>query len=598
MKINKLNFLALASACLLWHPPVLASHQDTQPSAIKQMMHPNRSWWKSAVFYQVYLRSFKDSNGDGIGDINGLISKLDYLQQLGVNAIWINPHYESPNKDNGYDISDYRKVLKEFGTMADFDRLIAEMKRRQMRLMIDIVANHTSDQHHWFKSSQSQGNVQYRDFYIWRDGRSDQKPNNYPSFFSETAWEYHPVIKKHYLHYYLKEQPDLNWDNPAVRQGVYQDILFWLNKGVSGLRFDSITTISKKPGLPSLADPSKFEEEYAKGPKLHDYIQELHHRVYIRDDIVSFGEIVGYKGDEIANFIDPKRHELDVAIDTNLMFFDRPAGYQWLIKPFRLSDYRHAIELSNRARGQHGWTTFFIANHDNPRAVSHYGDASPRFRVASAKALATIQMTQPATPMIYQGDEIGMTNYPFQSIHEFQDQALINRWDNYVRSGKMAPNVFLYHAQRVNRDNSRTPMQWDHSPSAGFTTGVPWLTVNPNYRWVNADQAIHDPQSTYHYYQKLIVLRQQYPTLIFGRYRDITTDDHVFAYLRESGAHQYLVVTNFSRQAQRFHLPAGKKISQILIANNRAFQLPFAHHTLVLPAWHAGIYRLQSQANP
>ena len=554
-------------------------------------------WWKSTIIYEVYLRSFKDSNGDGIGDIQGLISQLDYLQALGVTMIWITPHYDSPNVDNGYDVRDYQKIGSDLGSMQDFDQLIKAAGQRHMQLMIDLVFNHTSDQHPWFQASRQSRVNPYRDYYIWHDGSPQAAPNNYPSNFGGSAWEFDQRTQQYYLHYFAKQQPDLNWDNPSVRQAIYAAIRFWTGKGVRGLRFDSIVTISKNRSFPDLKPYQNFLEEYGKGPHLHEYIQELNQQVLSTGDYFAIGEMTRVPLSKLRLFVSPNRHEIDAAINLDLIRIQRKKNPDWMYRPWTLVKFKRLIDRVDDGIGADGWTTFFLSNHDNARSVSTFGDPSEQYRVLSAKALATILLTQRATPVIYQGDEIGMTNYPFRSLADFRDLWVFQEWKNYVETGKLNAAAYLDHLRKTGRDNARTPMQWNDLPAAGFTTGKPWINVNPNYLTVNVANNRLDPHSLFHYYQDLIRLRRQIPALVVGRYRDIAPlDPSIYAYTRTWMNERYLIVVNMSERHRTYHLPAGESIAYPIVttpAQRATGPQPIRH--LELTGWQAGIYRLRSQ---
>lgn len=573
----------------------LAPLSQTRQTAAIEQAHDYPTWWKEAVFYQVYPRSFKDSNGDGIGDLNGIIEKLDYLKSLGVNAIWINPHYDSPNVDNGYDIRDYRKIMKEYGTMADFDRLIAEMKKRNMHLMIDIVINHTSDQNAWFVASKSSRDNPYRDYYFWRDGKDDQAPNNYLSFFGGSAWQFEPETGQYYLHYFAKQQPDLNWDNPRVREDLYAMLRFWLDKGVSGLRFDTIATISKIPSFPDLTPQQlqNFAEAYTHGPNLHRYIHEMNREVFSHYDVATAGELFGIPLSQVPLFVDRRREELDMAFTFDLIRVDRCTNERWRRKDWTLSEFRHIIDQLDDIAGNYGWNAIFLANHDNPRAVSKFGDDSPQWRAPSAKALGTLLLTQRATPFIYQGQELGMTNYPFKKLSDFDDIEVKGQWRDYVETGKVSADEFLNNVKLTSRDNSRTPFQWDDSPNAGFTSGIPWMKVNPNYTEINAASELNDPNSIYHYYAKLIKIRHATPALIYGAYHDLDPENNdVYAYTRILGTEKYLVVINFKEIPIRYTLPDSLSIDSVITESNARDPVTKNAAALNLQPWQAGIYKL------
>lgn len=577
-------------------PLTLNQEPTSQQTSHQKKAADYPTWWKEAVFYQVYPRSFKDTNGDGIGDLNGLIEKLDYLQSLGVNVIWINPHYDSPNTDNGYDIRDYRKIMSEYGTMADFDHLMQELKKRHMRLMIDVVINHSSDENAWFMQSRSSKDNRYRDYYFWRDGKDGQPPNNYPSFFGGSAWQKDEQTGQYYLHYFGVHQPDLNWDNPKVRQDLYAMLRFWLDKGVSGLRFDTVATYSKIPDFPNLTDKQlhNFAEVYTQGPNIHRYIHELNRSIVpYYPDVVLAGEIFGVPLSQTPKYIDSRRQELDMAFAFDLIRLDRYADERWRRKDWTLSQFRQTVDQGDRIAGQYGWNAFFLDNHDNPRSVSHFGDDRPAWRVVSAKALATLLLTQRATPFIYQGSELGMTNYPFKNINDFDDIEVKGFWQDYVKTGKVSRDEFMKNVRETSRDNSRTPFQWDDSPNAGFTTGKPWLSVNPNYQEINAAQEINDPDSIYNYYRKLITIRHATPALVYGAYHDLNpANNDVYAYTRIFGKEKYLVVINFKERIVKYHLPKKISIDKAITESNAKNTVKKNTKELDLQPWQAGIYKL------
>ena len=555
-------------------------------------------WWKEAVVYQVYPRSFQDSNGDGIGDLKGITSRLDYLHKLGVNVIWLSPHYDSPNADNGYDIRDYRKVMAEFGTMDDFDRLLAGIKQRQMRLIVDLVVNHTSDEHHWFVESRSSRNNPYRDYYFWRDGRPNPAdpdrplpPNNYPSYFSGSAWQFDPPTKQFYLHLFAVKQPDLNWNNPRVREDVFSLMRFWLEKGVDGFRMDVIPLISKQPGLPDLTpdqlkDPSRL---WANGPHRDEYLQQMNREVLSKHDVMTVGEAIGISLTETPQIVNSERHELNEIFNFDAVRINRDGKryIPWTLPQFKAFYARHAETL-----GKQDWDTVFLSNHDNPRLVSSFGDDSEQFRVPSAKLLETLILTMRGTPYIYQGDELGMTNYPFKTMNEFNDIEAHNGYkDEVLTRHAVTEEAYIENLRHMGRDNARTPMQWDASPNAGFTTGPkPWLAVNPNYKTVNAAQEVADPDSVYNYTARLIALRARTPALIYGDYKDLDPQHpHIFVYLRTLDKDKYLVIHNFSSQPTDYTLPDGLTAGKILMDNYGGHES--ATGTLHLKGWESRIYR-------
>jgi oligo-1,6-glucosidase len=567
----------------------------TSDTATMNGYHP--AWWKEAVVYQVYPRSFKDSNGDGIGDLKGITSKLDYLQNLGVNVIWLSPHFDSPNADNGYDIRDYRKVMTEFGTMADFDTMLAGIKQRHMRLIIDLVVNHTSDEHHWFVESRSSKDNPYRNYYIWRPGKPNpasptgfDPPNNYPSFFSGSAWQYDPTTKEYYLHYFAMKQPDLNWDNPKVRSEVYDLMKFWLDKGVDGFRMDVIPLISKRAGLPDLT-PDELKSAhlvYANGPHMHEYLQEMNHNVLSKYDAMTVGEALGISLQQTPQMVDDRRHELDMIFNFDAIRINRD-GRQW--KSWTLPDFKAIYTQHANGLDVHSWDTVFLSNHDNPRVVSSFGNDSPEFRIPSAKLLATMLLTLRGTPFLYQGDELGMTNYPFKSIKDFDDIEAKNGYKADVLTHHVSEDAYLENLRHMSRDNARTPMQWDDSPNSGFTTApTPWLAVNPNYKQINATQELADPNSIYNYFKQMIALRHDSPTLVYGDYKDLDPQNpKLFIYTRTLSKDKYLVALNLSDAPIAYTIPDAIKAGKLVVSNLPTTEANTS--TLNLKGWEARIYK-------
>ncbi len=548
-----------------------------------------RTWWKEAVVYQVYPRSFKDSNGDGIGDIPGITSKLEYLRSLGVNVIWLGPHYDSPNADMGYDIRDYRKVMTEFGTMADFDVLLAGIKQRHMKLIIDLVVNHTSDEHRWFVESRKSKANPYRDYYFWRPGKNGGPPNNFPSFFSGSAWQLDPTTNEYYLHLFAVKQPDLNWDNPKVRQDVYGLMKFWLDKGVDGFRMDVITLISKNPAFPDLKPGQNFVDVYASGPHLHEYLQEMNRDVLSHYDVMTVGEALGISLKQTPLIVDERRKELNMIFNFAIVNVMRQGRH---IRHWTLPELKAVYSEQAAALDAHSWNTIFLSNHDNPRLVSTFGNDSARWREPSAKVLATLLLTQRGTPFIYQGDELGMTNFPFKTIAEIEDIEAKNAWKADVETRKETADAFMDDMRHTSRDNSRTPMQWDATENAGFTTSrSPWLAVNPNYKSINATAELADPNSVYHYFQRLIAFRSRTPALIYGDYKDLNPGDpKVFVYTRVLGPERYLVVMTFSADAVTYKLPGHVRAGELVFTSGASHE---GHTgTLHLSGWEARIYRL------
>ena len=548
-------------------------------------------WWKEAVVYQIYPRSFKDSNGDGIGDLKGITSKLDYIRGLGVSVIWLSPHYDSPNADNGYDIRDYRKVMAEFGTMADFDELLRAVKQRHMRLVLDLVVNHTSDEHAWFVESRKSKDNPYRDYYIWRSARNGREPNNWTSFFSGSAWQLDPATGEYYLHLFAVKQPDLNWDNPKVRREVYDLMKFWLDKGVDGFRMDVIPFVSKDPAFPDLPPQALAHPEsvYAAGPHMHDYLQEMNREVLSKYDVMTVGEAFGTSLEQTPLLVDERRHELNMIFNFDAVRINQENG---VARRWTLPQLKSIYTRQYEALDSHCWNTVFLSNHDNPRLVSAFGDDSPAYRVPSAKLLATMLFTLKGTPFVYQGDELGMTNYPFKGIEDFDDIAVKNAWKDYVIGGKASADDFLANMRKTSRDNARTPIQWDNSTNAGFTSGPrAWLAVNPNYKEINAAQAVADRDSIYRYYARMLEFRRRTPALIYGDYKDLDpANPRVFAYTRTLGPDGYLVVLNFSKDDLDYEVPGGIRAGALQISNLGSRAKPSA--SLHLRPWESAVYRI------
>jgi oligo-1,6-glucosidase len=548
-----------------------------------------RRWWKEAVVYQVYPRSFMDSDGDGIGDLKGILERLDYIKDLGVDVIWLSPHYDSPNADNGYDIRDYREVMTEFGTMADFDALLAGIKARGMRLIVDLVANHTSDEHRWFVESRRSKDSPYRDYYIWHPGKGGREPNDWQSFFSGSAWTKDEGTGEYYLHLFAEKQPDLNWDNPAVRREIYDIMRFWLDKGVDGFRMDVIPFISKDQTFPDYPEHHRTRPQYvhADGPKLHEYLQEMNREVLSHYDVMTVGEAFGVTLEQTPLLVDERRGELNMIFHFDAVRIDRAEGWRW--RPWTLPELKAIYARHDQALDVHAWATVFLSNHDNPRLVSHFGDDEEPYRVPSAKLLATMLLTLKGTPFIYQGDELGMTNYPFTDIGQFDDIEVKNAWRADVLTGRASADEFMANMRKISRDHSRTPMLWDEGPNGGFTTGKPWLAVNPNAGSINARLALADPGSIYHYYARLTALRRAALPLIYGDYKDLDPDHPtVFAFTRALGSEAYLILLNFSREAAPYRLPDGMEAGRLVLSNLDGGESGAA---LTLRPWEARLYQ-------
>jgi oligo-1,6-glucosidase len=518
-----------------------------------------KQWWKESVVYQIYPRSFMDSNGDGIGDLRGILAKLDYLKELGIDVIWLSPVYESPNDDNGYDISDYCKIMNEFGTMEDWDELLHEMHKRNMKLMMDLVVNHTSDEHNWFIESCKSKDNKYRDYYIWRPGKGGKEPNNWGAAFSGSAWQYDEMTDEYYLHLFSKKQPDLNWDNEKVRQDVYDMMKFWLEKGIDGFRMDVINFISKEDGLPSVeTDEEGYvsgHKHFMNGPNIHKYLHEMNEDVLSQYDIMTVGEMPGVTTEEAKLYTGEARKELQMVFQFEHMDLDSGEGGKWDVKPCSLLTLKQNLTKWQKALEQTGWNSLYWNNHDQPRVVSRFGNDGA-YHTESAKMLATVLHMMKGTPYIYQGEEIGMTNVRFESIDEYRDIETLNMYkEKVIERGedidKVMQSIYI-----KGRDNARTPMQWDDREHAGFTTGEPWIAVNPNYKEINVKQAIQDEESIFYYYKKLIELRKNNEIVVYGTY-DLILENNpsIFAYVRTYGEEKLLVIANFTADECVFELP-------------------------------------------
>lgn len=513
------------------------------------------SWWQKAVVYQIYPRSFQDSNGDGIGDIPGIISRLDYLQLLGITAIWLSPVYKSPNDDNGYDISDYEDIMDEFGSMADMEELIQEANKRDIKIVMDLVVNHTSDEHAWFVEAKKGKENPYRDYYVWRDPVNGDVPNDLHSTFSGSAWEYDEASGQYYLHLFSKKQPDLNWENKKVRQEVYDMMNFWLEKGIGGFRMDVIDLIGKLPD----------QSITGNGPMLHTYLQEMNQATFGSQDVMTVGETWGATPEIAKLYSDPIRNELSMVFQFEHIGLDQQKGKdKWDLKPLSIGQLKQVLSKWQTSLGHEGWNSLFWNNHDLPRIVSRWGN-DKEYRVESAKMFAILLHMMKGTPYIYQGEEIGMTNCPISTIDEVDDIESINMYNERLDQG-YTKEAIIESINAKGRDNARTPMQWDNSANAGFTTGTPWLHVNPNYPEINVEQSLADENSVFYTYKKLIELRKEHAIVVWGEYELIEeTEEEVFAYYREFSGEKWLVVANFSESKQTFTLE--EEIGEVLVHN-------------------------------
>lgn len=517
-----------------------------------------KKWWKESVVYQIYPRSFMDSNGDGIGDLRGITEKLDYLKELGIDVIWLSPVYQSPNDDNGYDISDYQAIMEEFGTMEDYDRLLAEAHERGIKIVMDLVVNHTSDEHAWFMESRKSKDNPYRDYYIWRPARDGREPNNWGSCFSGPAWEYDSTTEMYYLHLFSKKQPDLNWDNPKVRQEVFDMMNWWLDKGVDGFRMDVISLISKDPafpdGTPGINGYASFNEP-ANGPHVHEYLQEMRQKVLNGRRTLTVGECSGVTLEEAKKYASSDGKELNMVFQFEHMDVDADGTNKWSDKKMDLRDLKEVMTKWEKGLQDIAWNSLFLENHDQPRSVSRFGNDG-EYRELSAKMLATWLHMMQGTPYIYQGQELGMTNVPFEDISDFRDLDSMNAWKELVGEGIFAPEEMMNYLRYKSRDNARTPFQWNAGPNAGFTAGTPWIMVNPNYREINAEEQLGRPDSVFHYYQKLIRLRKEHEIVVYGSYDLLLPEDReLYVYTRTLGTEKLLVICNFYGNTRNFALP-------------------------------------------
>ncbi|WP_233221660.1 glycoside hydrolase family 13 protein [Streptomyces carminius] len=573
-------------------------------------VNADEPWWKTAVVYQIYPRSFADSDGDGVGDLRGITRRLDHLVELGVDVLWLSPVYPSPHDDNGYDISDYRGIDPLFGTLEDFDELLAAVHARGMRLIMDLVVNHTSDEHPWFVSSRDGGpGGPARDWYWWRPARPGTvpgtpgaEPNNWGSFFSGPAWEYDPASGEYYLHLFSRKQPDLNWENPRVRQAVYAMMRWWLERGVDGFRMDVINLVSKDPALPDGEVPGggrwgDGSPYYVCGPRIHEYLAEMHREVFAPHPgtLLTVGEMPGVTVEQARLFTDPARAEVDMVFTFEHVGLDHGPGGKFDPRPLRLPELKATMARWQEGLGEVGWNSLYWGNHDQPRAVSRFGDDSPRHRTRSATALATVLHLHRGTPYVYQGDELGMTNAPFASIHDFRDLESLRHHAEETAHGA-DPAEVLDALRVMGRDNARTPVQWDATAHAGFTTGTPWLPVNPDHTEINAAAQRADPASVFHHHRRLIGLRHTEPAVAFGDFTLLLPDDErIWAFLRRhepapGEVTELLVLANLSSEPARCPAPDGWAGTELLLTNHPG-GAPLTFPAVTLTPWEARVHR-------
>ena len=557
-----------------------------------------KAWWKESVVYQIYPRSFNDSNGDGIGDLKGIMEKLDYLKELGVDVIWLSPVYQSPNDDNGYDISDYQSIMDEFGTMQDFEELLQEIHKRDMKLMMDLVVNHTSDEHEWFRLAKQSKDSPYRDYYYWKPGKNGEEPNNWESVFSGSAWEYDEDSNEYYLHIFSKKQPDLNWENPKVRSEVFDTMKFWLEKGIDGFRMDVINFISKVPSLP---DAPAFEGKkyasgadfYMNGPKIHEYLQEMNQQVLSKYDLITVGEMPGINVEQAKLYTGEGRNELNMVFQFEHVDLDSGPTGKWDLKELQLSDLKASFTKWQKGLEQVGWNSLYLNNHDQPRMVSRFGN-DDEYWLESAKMLATFLHFLQGTPYIYQGEELGMTNVRFPTIDDYKDIETLNMYNEKISEDKENLSQIMNSIYVKGRDNARTPMQWTSGPNAGFTSGTPWIKVNPNYQEINAEQQLVDDHSIFQYYKKLIQLRKQHEIVVYGTY-DLILPEHseIYAFTRTLGDEKLIIILNFSDGQPEFEWPQELEYEkkELLISNYSIDQEDEQEAFKLLP-YEARVYKL------
>ena len=537
-----------------------------------------KHWWQEDVVYQIYPRSFKDSNGDGIGDLRGIIEKLDYLHTLGIGAIWLSPVYKSPNDDNGYDISDYEDIMDEFGTMADMEELIAEADKRGIKIVMDLVVNHTSDEHHWFIESRKGKDNPYRDYYVWADPDEDGgAPTELQSVFLGSAWKYDETSGQYFLHLFSQRQPDLNWENYKVRQEVYDMMNFWIDKGVGGFRMDVIDLIGKIP----------LEGITSNGPKLHEYLQEMNKATFGDKDLLTVGETWGATPEIAKLYSNPARHELSMVFQFEHSLLDNEPGKEkWDLKPLDVSELKEVLSKWQTELGNEGWNSLFWNNHDLPRIVSRWGN-DKEYRVRSAKAFAILLHMMKGTPYIYQGEELGLTNTPVSSIEELDDIESINMYHDRIARGFSVESI-MESLNAKGRDNARRPIPWTDEVNGGFTTGTPWLALNPNYKEINVEAELQNPDSVFHTYQKLIQLRKDHPIVVWGDYELLETNSNVFAYYRTLGEERWLTVVNLSDVEEEISVDA--RFNKVLVTNteNEVTDL----HAYTLSPWQAFVVEL------
>lgn len=527
-----------------------------------------KKWWKECVVYQIYPRSFKDSNGDGIGDLKGIIEKLDYLNYLGIDVIWLSPVYKSPNDDNGYDISDYQNIMDEFGTMKDFDELLRECHKRNIKIMMDLVVNHTSDEHSWFMESKKSKDNEYRDYYVWKDGINGQPPNNWGSVFSGPAWQYDEETHMYYLHLFSKKQPDLNWENPKLRNEIYSMMKWWLDKGVDGFRMDVINFISKDQNFQN-GENGDFGPYAMNGPRIHEFLKEMREVVLKEKDLITVGEMPGVTVEQGNLYTGKDRDELNMVFQFEHMDIGNGEFGKWHKNSFKLTELKRIMTKWQKGLENNGWNSLYWNNHDQPRVVSRFGD-DKKYWNKSAKMLATCLHMMQGTPYIYQGEEIGMTNVAFEKLSDYKDIEILNAYEDLVVKKGRSHEEMMQGIYDRGRDNARTPMQWNDSENGGFTLGTPWIKVNPNYKSINVEEEINNEDSILNYYKKLIKIRKDNEIVVYGKYDLLLEEsEEIYSYIRTLNNERLLVICSFSKEETTFNLPSEVEYNskKLLIGN-------------------------------
>lgn len=552
-----------------------------------------KTWWKESVVYQIYPRSFKDSNGDGIGDLGGIIEKLDYLKELGADVLWLSPIYQSPNDDNGYDISSYQEIMSEFGTMEDFDALLEGAHQRGLKIMLDLVVNHSSDEHEWFQISRRKEANPCQDFYIWEK----EKPNNWESYFGGSAWEYDEEKEMYYLHLFSKKQPDFNWDNPKLRQKIYEMMTWWMEKGIDGFRMDVINLISKVPEFPEgeVIEGTPYTEKapyVVCGPHMHDYLKEMNEQVLSRYDMMTVGEGLGLDVDQARNITDENENELNMMFTFEHVNVEGDENGKWSDQRFDLVKLKEILAKWQEGLAGAGWNSLYWENHDQPRVVSRFGDDGV-FWEESAKMLATCLHMMRGTPYIYQGEEIGMTNIRLKSVDEYKDIETKAAYERYTKYLGYSDEKMMSCIHAMSRDNARTPMQWEDSSHGGFTSGTPWFVVNPNYTKINAAAQVKDEASIFHYYKQLIQLRKRFEIIVYGDFQLLLpADRNLFVYERSYEDQKLLTVCNFAAESIEFEVPDSyrEKEARILICN---YEMAGYENVMQMRPYEARVYLLE-----